>query len=321
MTTHRLYPSTTRRQFCLGAAASLVTMAVFSKHVFAKPMGEWPSDLLGKTQSYVATADDTLMDIARRFYLGFTELMAANPGTDPWLPGDGNKLVIPSGHIAPRAKREGLVLNLSDQRVYYYPANGAPPHSMPVGIGRQGWSTPLGRTTIKRKKADPTWFVPKSIRIEDPELPKAIGPGPDNPLGRHAIYLGWPSYLLHGTNKPEGVGRRTSHGCVRMYPEDIERLFNTIASGTQVTVVDQAGKIGWHGGDLLLEVHPSQNQADRVEAGESFPPEPVRELEYLLINAAGEKARRLDWQKIRQVVRERHGIRHTRSATGCWSGS
>ena len=179
---------------------------------------------------------------------------------------------------------------------------------MPVGIGRQGWSTPLGRTFVKRKKADPTWFVPKSIRDEDPELPKAIGPGPDNPLGRHAIYLGWPSYLLHGTNKPSGVGRRASHGCVRMYPEDIEQLFNTVAIGTPVTVVDQAAKIGWQQGDLLLEVHPSQNQADRVEAGESFPPEPVRELEYLLIDAAGGDARRLDWQKIRQVVRERRGI-------------
>ena len=299
--------NTARRRFCFGAAASIATMVGLPRHTIAKPTGNRPSDMIGKTQSYVTTSDDTLMDIARRYNLGFTELMAANPGTDPWVPGPGKKLVIPTGHIAPRAKHEGLVLNLSDQRVYYFPADGAP-RSMPVGIGRQGWSTPLGRTTVTRKKADPTWFVPKSIRDEDPDLPKAVGPGPDNPLGRHAIYLGWPSYLFHGTNKPSGVGRRASHGCVRMYPEDIEQLFSSVAIGTPVTVVDQAAKIGWHEGEFLLEVHPSQSQSDRVEAGESFPPEPVRELEYLLIDRADTEASRLDWKIIRQAVRERRGI-------------
>jgi L,D-transpeptidase ErfK/SrfK len=299
---------TGRRQFCVGATAAMAVLTFSRESVIAKSKEVRPSDLLGKTQSYVATGEDTLMDIARRHKLGFTELMAANPGTDPWLPGLGKKLVIPTGHLPPRAKHEGLVLNLSDQRVYYFPVDGAPPRSMPMGIGRQGWSTPLGRTTVERKKSDPTWFIPKSIRDEDPELPKAIGPGPDNPLGKHAIYLGWPSYLIHGTNKPSGVGRRASHGCIRMYPEDIEQLFNDIPIGTPVTVVDQAAKIGWHAGNLMLEVHPSQGQADRVEAGESFPPEPVRELEYLLIDAAGREAKRLDWKKIRQIVRERRGI-------------
>lgn len=307
MAVHSEFLKLTRRRFCFGAVASISALVVLQRHAFAKPASRRPSDLIGKTQSHVTTSDDTLMDIARRYNLGFTELMAANPGTDPWVPGLGKMLVIPTGHLAPRTKREGLVLNLSDQRVYYFPTDGAP-QSMPVGIGRQGWSTPLGHTTVTRKKADPTWFIPKSIRDEDPELPKAIGPGPDNPLGRHAIYLGWPSYLIHGTNKPSGVGRRASHGCVRMYPEDIEQLFNAIAIGTPVTVVDQAAKIGWHEGALLLEVHPSQNQSDRVEAGESFPPEPVRELEYLLIDAADGDASRLDWHKIRQVVRERRGI-------------
>ncbi|NQU70874.1 MAG: L,D-transpeptidase family protein [Rhodospirillales bacterium] len=303
-----VYLNRARRNFCFGAVASVAVLAASQGRVIAKPKEVRPSDLLGKTQSYVATGDDTLMDIARRYKLGFTELMAANPGTDPWLPGLGKKLVIPTGHLPPRAKHEGLVLNLSDQRVYYFPVDGAPPRSMPMGIGRQGWSTPLGRTTVERKKSDPTWFIPKSIRAKDPELPKAIGPGPDNPLGRHAIYLGWPSYLIHGTNKPSGVGRRASHGCIRMYPEDIEQLFNDIPIGTPVTVVDQAAKIGWHDGNLLLEVHPSQSQADRVEAGESFPPEPVPELEYLLIDAAGREAKKLDWKKIRQIVRERRGI-------------
>jgi L,D-transpeptidase ErfK/SrfK len=307
MVSHSTFLNPTRRRFCFGTAASTAALMTPLGRAIAGLTSSPPSDLIGKTQSYVTTSDDTLMDIARRYNLGFTELMAANPGTDPWVPGVGKKLVIPTGHLAPRAKHEGLVLNLSDQRVYYFPADGVA-RSMPVGIGRQGWSTPLGRTVVKRKKADPTWFIPKSIRDEDPELPKAIGPGPDNPLGRHAIYLGWPSYLFHGTNKPSGVGRRASHGCVRMYPEDIEQLFSTIAIGTPVTVVDQAAKIGWHEGELLLEVHPSQNQADRVEAGESFPPEPVRELEYLLIDAANDKASRLDWQKIRQAVRERRGI-------------
>ncbi len=265
-------------------------------------------DTIGRASIYKATHADTLIDIARRNGLGYTELVAANPGVDPWLPGEGVELVLPTEHLIPRAPREGIVLNLADQRIYFFPPDGSRPLSMPVGIGRQGWNTPLGRTRVRRKKANPAWYVPASIRKENPDLPKVVAPGPDNPLGLYAIYLGWPSYLIHGTNKPSGVGRRVSHGCVRLYPEDIEKLFSMVSVKTPVTLVDQPAKIGWRGDELLLEVHPSQTQADRVEKGERIFPEPVPELEYLLIDKAGNQAKRLDWSKIRRTVVERRGV-------------
>jgi L,D-transpeptidase ErfK/SrfK len=308
MAIDRTYPGLARRRFCIGAGASMAALLALPGGIFARPIDARRSDLIGRTRSYVTNRDDTLLDMAREFGLGYTELVAANPDIDPWLPGTGVKLVLPTGHLLPRAKHEGLVLSLTDQRVYYFPPNGGPTRSMPVGIGRQGWTTPLGRTLVTRKKTDPTWFVPKSIRAENPDLPRAIGPGPNNPLGKYALYLGWPSYLLHGTNQPSGVGRRVSHGCVRLYPEDIEQLYKTVAIGTPVTVLNQEAKIGWHEGNLLLEVHPSQDQADRIEAGESFAPEPVPELEYLLIDAAGGEAKRLNWPTIRKMVRERRGV-------------
>lgn len=299
-----------RRRFCLtaAAAAALASLTIPTGLDAAPERPARLGDVVGRASVYKTKSSDTLIDIARRNGLGYTELVAANPGVDPWLPGEGVELTLPTEHLLPRAPREGIVLNLADQRVYFFPSDGSTPQSMPVGIGRQGWKTPLGRTHVRRKKADPPWYVPASIRAENPDLPKVVAPGPDNPLGRHAIYLGWPSYLLHGTNKPSGVGRRVSHGCVRLYPEDIEKLFSMVTLKTPVTLVDQPAKIGWRDGELLLEVHPSQTQADRVENGDRFTPEPVPELEYLLIDAAGKQAKRLDWSKIRKTVSERRGV-------------
>ena len=266
-----------------------------------------PDGNLRETTTYRAAYQDTLLDVARRFHLGYVEMVAANPGTDPWLPGEGAELVLPTVHLLPEAEPEGIIINLADMRLYYVAAPGAAPQSFPIGIGREGLTTPLGSTEVVRKKVDPTWRPTPRMREEKPELPEAVGPGPDNPLGNRAIYLGWPQYLIHGTNKPWGIGRRVSSGCIRMYPEDIEELFEKVALGTRVTVVDQPVKLGWIDGELFMEAHPTQEQSDQLEAVGRFEPLLPSQVVDQVLGAAGNEAHRLDWSRIRQAAVERRG--------------
>jgi L,D-transpeptidase ErfK/SrfK len=201
-----------------------------------------------------------------------------------------------------------VVLNLADQRLYVFHAADGTVESVPIGIGKSAWGTPTGRTKVVRKRANPTWYVPKSIRAEDPELPAVVRPGPLNPLGHHAIDLGWPSYLLHGTNRPYGVGRRVSHGCVRLYPEDIARLFTEIPIGMPVTVVNQEVKLAWAGATLMMEAHPSQQQADELEENGNFAPARPAAYEYHVLDAAGAHAARIDWRTVTRALDERTGM-------------
>lgn len=272
-------------------------------------------DILGELEYHIATADDFFVDLARRYDVGYVELVAANPGVDPWLPGRGAPLIIPTAHLLPEAPRRGIVINLAEMRLYYFDGKGGPV-SHPLGIGQESWETPLGSTTVSRKGSNPTWYPPKSIRAEKPWLPAAVPPGPDNPLGEYAVYLGWPKYLIHGTNKPAGVGRRVSHGCLRMYPEDIEALFSQVAIGTPVTVVDQPLKVGWRGRHLYIEVHPTQSQADQLEIESRFSAAPVPDLRKRIMAAAGDAVERIDWRVVETAAAERLGIpvRITRSA-------
>jgi L,D-transpeptidase ErfK/SrfK len=218
-------------------------------------------DLIGDIQVVQASKDDTLTDIARRFNVGYEEILRANPKVDPWLPGEGREIIIPSQFILPDAPRTGIVINIAAMRIFYFPPvkKGEPPVVIthPIGIGKVGWRTPEGVTKIVRRQKDPTWRVPVSVRKEHHEngedLEPVIGPGPDNPLGKYAFYLEWPSYLIHGTNKPAGVGLRSSHGCIRLYPEDIEQFYNSVPIGTQVRVVNQPFVFGWRDGQLYLQ--------------------------------------------------------------------
>ena len=291
--------------FAAGAGAAETGARTEDAAVLGKPA--YPA-IIGRTFRYRARYEDTLIALPQRFNVGYTELRAANPEVDPWLPGEGTEILIPTAHIVPRAADEGLVLNLGDQRLYYFEPDGKTVASFPVGIGREGWSTPTGRTKVVRKREKPTWYVPKSIRAERPDLPAVVPPGPDNPLGSHALYLGWTAYLVHGTNQPYGVGRRASHGCVRLYPEDIARLYQEIPIGTPVTVIDQPVKIAWVGGELMLEVHPTQSQADQVAFGDPVTPEQSPEVAYRLVDAAQAETQKLDWELIRRALRERAGI-------------
>jgi len=265
-------------------------------------------NIIGEIDYHTTDDEDTLVDLALTYNVGFTSLVAANPGVDPWVPGEGLKLIVPRAHILPVADRKGIVINLPEQRLYFFRDENRVVVSMPIGIGAEGFKTPLGKTEIKRKRTKPTWYVPKSIRLVEPDLPETVPPGPDNPLGEYAFYLGWQSYLIHGTNKPYGIGRRSSHGCIRMYPDDIARLYKMAPIGTQVTVVDQPYKMAWYAGDLFLEVHPTQTQADEIEEEGRFTPVNHPELGTRLVEAAATEADRIDWAVVRRAVAQRRGI-------------
>jgi len=218
-------------------------------------------DVVGVVQVVTAGKEDTLTDIARRFNVGYEEILRANPKVDPWLPGEGREIIVPTQFVLPDAPRTGVVINIAAMRIFYYPPVKRGEHPVvlthPIGIGKVGWRTPEGVTKIVRRQKDPTWRVPESVRKEHHEngddLDPVIGPGPDNPLGKYAFYLQWPSYLIHGTNKPAGVGLRSSHGCIRLYPEDIEQFYNMVPIGTQVRVVNQPFLFGWHEGQLYMQ--------------------------------------------------------------------
>ena len=218
-------------------------------------------DVIGTVQVTKSTKEDTLSDIARRFNVGYEEIVRANPKVDPWIPGEGTQIIVPSQFILPNAPREGIVINVPQMRLFYFPPakKGEPQlvYTHPIGIGRVGWATPQGTTKVMRRQKDPTWRPTPSIlkehRENGEELQKVIGPGPDNPLGRFAFYLGWPSYMIHGTNKPAGVGLRSSHGCIRLYPEDIALLFSMVPVGTKVTVVNEPFVFGFQDDKLFLQ--------------------------------------------------------------------
>ncbi len=222
------------------------------------------TNVLGALQVTQSRHEDTLADIARRFNLGYDEMLRANPGVDPWLPGEGTTIILPTQFVIPDGPRAGILVNVAAMRLFYFPKaeKGKTPTvvTYPIGIGKIGWATPTGSTKIVSKRKGPMWTPPESVRKEhaangDP-LPARVPPGPDNPLGAYAMNLGWPSYLMHGTNKPPGVGMRASHGCIRLYPEDIESLFGKVAVGTKVTVVNQPLLAAWQAGNLYVQSFP-----------------------------------------------------------------
>jgi len=257
------------------ALAGSETAVRAALHTF--PLPEDGGRLVGRRRVGVVGAGETLLDVARRYDVGHWDMVLANPGMDVLLPGTDRPVVIPSRFILPDAPREGLVVNVPELRLYYYPppagGEAAQVVTHPVGIGRQDWSTPLGLTRIVEKIPEPAWYPPRSIREEaaarGESLPAVVEPGPDNPLGDYALILDIDGYLIHGTNRPEGVGMRISHGCMRLFPEDIESLFPQVPRGTPVRLVDQPYKLAWADGRLWQELHPMPGQGDflRIERG------------------------------------------------------
>jgi len=292
-----------KRSACACALACLLTGPAAADSFPLPPAGQ---DVVGWEGTAIAQHEDTLADLARQFQLGHEEIRLVNPEVDFWLPGAGTTVVIPARFILPHTERRGIVLNVPEMRLYYYPASGDRVVTYPVSIGRMDWSTPLGRTRVASKVKDPSWHPPASIRAEaaaagDP-LPEFIPPGPGNPLGEYALRLGLPTYLIHGTNKPYGVGMRTTPGCIRMYPEDIERFYPEVAVGTVVEIVNQPVKVGWLGDTLFVEVHPPLEEYGTSE-------QDLRE-EALRLAAAAEQERpvQLIGRELLRAVRERNGM-------------
>lgn len=222
-------------------------------------------NIIGVVTTAIAEHEDTLLDVGRRYGVGYEEIIAANPGVDPWLPGDGTEILIPTRFVLPDAPREGIVVNLPEHRLYYFPpatdGERRIVRTYPISTGKMDWKTPLGATKIVAKQERPNWYPPASVLAEheargDP-LPKVVPPGPDNPLGEHAMRLGIPggAYLIHGTNRPAGVGMQVTHGCIRLFPEDIAELFGIVPVNTRVNLIDQTTKVGWQRGTLYVERH------------------------------------------------------------------
>lgn len=278
----------------------------------ALPLPDYPPFAriaIGKEETYVADEEDTLLDVARHYGLGYVEVRAANPDIDPWAPGPGAEIVIPAFRLLPRARQEGVVVNLAEMRMYYFRKPGAPPETWPIGIGKDGLMTPVGETTVVRKVAGPSWHPTERMRKEKPFLPASLGPGAQNPLGSHALYLGWPTFLIHGSNKPWAIGRRVSSGCMRMYPEDIRRVYDLVPVGTKVTVVEQPILVGWVDDALYIEANPSRIQSNELEIEGQFVEKPLTPgLRKVIENAAGKAAEGLiDWDIVEKAVRERRG--------------
>lgn len=276
-------------------------------------------DVVGVVQRTVVGEEDTLSDIARRFNVGYEEIVRANPGVDPWLPGVGREVVVPTQYILPDAPREGVVVNLAAMRIYYFPARDpktakdAPQvvYTYPIGVGKVGWATPLGSTKVVRKQKDPVWRPTPSIRKEHAEngdpLPAVVKAGPDNPLGNRAMYLGWPTYLIHGTNKPYGVGLRSSHGCLRLYPEDIEKLYEQVKIGTPVRVVNQPFVFGWHDDELYLQAYDVLEDDTRDWQGAQRKLL-SKNLAKRIRKSLEERKETIDWEAVSAVSHDPRGV-------------
>lgn len=303
------------RFLCATTAAVLASAIVISAKAATYVLPPPGIDVIGTTRVAYAVYEDTLMDVARDHGLGLDEILQANPRVDRWIPGEGAPVTLPSRFILPQAPRQGVVLNLAEKRLYYYPqpANGEKPVVLtyPIGIGRLNWETPLGETKIVTKVAGPDWRPPDSIKQEHLQLynevlPDVVPAGPNNPLGPYALRLGLPGYLIHGSNKRYGVGSRVSHGCIRMYNENIGELFGRVDTGTSVRIVNQPIKLGWLAGSLFVEVHTPlpEDEAYFIERAPSLAD---------LLNAVREQigsaaAARVDLARAAAILEQASGI-------------
>jgi L,D-transpeptidase ErfK/SrfK len=263
-------------------------------------------DVVGELVTVEARHEDTFSDIARLHDVGYREMTAANPRTDAWIPGEGTEVVVPSSFVLPNLPREGIIINLAELRLYYFPPGGDRVETYPLGIGREGWKTPVSSGHVTRKKRHPSWTPPESIRKEAAArgrtLPPQIGPGPNNPLGDYALYLSIPGYLLHGTSRPYGVGMRVSHGCIRLYPEDIANLFPQVPVGTKVRIINQPYKAGWRDGQLYVEVHPPLAEQFFAEGFN------LTTLRQAVDAALDRRDANVDWERIKEVALEHRGV-------------
>lgn len=259
--------------------------------------------LVGQVQSYRVRKGDTLLDIAREAGLGYRELQDANPSVDQWVPQPDAKVVVPTRFIVPRSGYRGLVVNVPEMRMYMFPRKAkagqrVPVRTWAVSIGLAKSPSPLGRFTVRAKDRNPTWHVPDSIYREmDPPRRRVVRPGPDNPLGEYRLRLSHGTYSIHGTNIPWSIGRETTHGCVRLYPEDLEVLYPLVPVGTPAEFVYEPVKLGELGGQVYIEVH--EDLYRRVGNLEKHA---------LALVKQARLGARVDPERLRQAVREKKGV-------------
>jgi L,D-transpeptidase ErfK/SrfK len=267
------------------------------------------------TDTHIKTVyKDTLLDIARRNSLGYYEIIRANPGVDMWLPGEGTDVMLPGRRILPPGPREGIVVNLAEHRLYYYPKpkKGEKPVviTYPVSIGKMDWKTPLGETRVIQKEKHPVWIPTESVRKEhiangDPLPPGPVKAGPDNPLGDYAMRLaaGNGTYLIHGTNNPMAVGMAITHGCIRMYPEDVAALFPLIPVGTKVWLINEPVKVAFVNGELFVEAHPPVD-----DEGQNTAEPDMQLLSQKLDQALGNTTTAINWDLAKETLQAANGI-------------
>ncbi len=274
-------------------------------------VGEKDDDVIGRLAMIRLEKEDTLPDIARHFSLGVNTVSAANPGIDVWVPEAGERILLPLSYILPDTHRKGIVINLAAMRLFHFQSHGErlAISTYPVGVGTPERPTPMGKMYISRKKFRPTWYVPASIaedhRQKGDPLPPAVPPGPLNPLGEHALYLSRSTYLIHGTNKPASIGLRATNGCIRLYPEDVERLFENTPTKTPVRIVNQPYLVGQRDGIVYLEAHPPFDKSGTASWKKMYAR--LKRIEKQSGNA-------LDWKKVKKVVLEARGFPHPVSA-------
>ncbi len=291
---------------CVSFAALLLAGQAAALELPLPPEGE---DVVGQIQVIKAKYEDTFAALGETHDLGYLELVAANPGVDPWLPGEGTDIILPTRHILPPGPREGIVINLPEYRLYYYPKGENVVHTFPLGIGREGWGSPVGNTRITTMISNPAWYPPQSIRDEhaadgDP-LPKVVPPGPDNPLGPYKMNLALPGYLIHGSNKKFGIGMRVSHGCFRMLNHNVLELAGLVKVGTSVRIIDEPYKFGISQGTIYLEAHtPLQDEDIHMTLMDKH----AVVVNTLLKRDESAGVLRLDWEMVREIIAGEDGL-------------
>lgn len=289
---------------CLGALALCAGSAVQALELPLPPPGE---DVVGQVQVIKAKYEDTFADLGSTHALGYLEMIAANPGVDPWLPGEGTEIILPTRYVLPPGPRDGIVINLAEYRLYYFPKGEDVVHTYPLGIGREGWGSPLGAGRVTVKTPNPAWYPPKSIREEHAAdgdiLPTVVPPGPNNPLGPYKMTLSFPGYLIHGSNKKFGIGMRVSHGCFRMLNHNVLELADMVPVGTPVRIINEPYKFGFSAGKVYLEAHAPLDD-------EGVPS--VVDKHTAVINTLLKREElnglRLDWEMVREVVASEDGL-------------
>ena len=297
------------RACAVARSASLAALLISGQSVaLTFPLPPPGEDIVGEIQVIKAKYEDTFADIGKANDLGYLEMVAANPGVDPWLPGEGTDIALPTRFILPPGPREGIVINLAEYRMYFFPKGQNVVHTYPLGIGREGWNSPIATTTIVGKTPYPAWYPPKSIREEhaaegDP-LPMVVPAGPDNPLGPFKFNLGTTGYLIHGSNKKFGIGMRVSHGCFRMLNNNVLELAKMAPVGTTVRIINEPYKFGVSQNKVYLEAH-----APLDDSGvQSIVDKHTTVINSLLKHDNLATGFQLDWEVVRDVVAGEDGI-------------